>query len=100
MATSSHYCLDVVLEGPIAAHRNDIVRRLNAAGVGTSIYYPHPVPRLSYYQRTYGYSASAFPQATAISDHGIALPVGPHITREDTAYIVEMVRNALEEYAA
>ena len=100
MATNSHYCLDVVLEGPLAPYRNDIVRRLNAAGVGTSIYYPHPVPRLSYYQRTYGYSASAFPQATVISDHGIALPVGPHITREDTAYILEVFRNALEEYEA
>jgi dTDP-4-amino-4,6-dideoxygalactose transaminase len=96
-AQNSHYCLDVVLTGPFAAQRNAMVARLNAAGIGTSIYYPHPVPRLRYYQQTYGHPPAAFPQATALSDHGIALPVGPHITSEDTAYIIEGFRSALEE---
>ena len=32
------------------ARRDELVRHLNEAGVGTSVYYPHPVPRLAYYR--------------------------------------------------
>jgi len=38
-AASGYYCLSAVLRGPAAARRDRIVARLNALGVGTSIYY-------------------------------------------------------------
>lgn len=98
-AINSHYCLSVVLEGPLAAQRNEVVRRLNAKGVGTSVYYPHPVPRLSYYQTRYGYNSARFPQASRISDRSIALPVGPHLDTGDMAYIVEQFTSILKELA-
>jgi len=41
------------LKGSLAGRRNDIVAALNAAGVGTSIYYPQPVPRMQYYRQKY-----------------------------------------------
>ena len=45
-----------------------------------SVYYPHPVPRLAYYQRKYGkFDPSRFPNAVEIADHSAALPVGPHV---------------------
>jgi perosamine synthetase len=88
-AVSSHYCLSVVLEGPLASQRDEVVRRLNATGVGTSVYYPHPVPRLAYYRGKYGYDASRFPQAARISDQSIALPVGPHLDTDDMSYVAE-----------
>jgi dTDP-4-amino-4,6-dideoxygalactose transaminase len=86
-AVSSHYCLSVVLRGPLAPRRAEIVDRLNAAGVGTSVYYPQPVPRMTYYRSKYGYRAADYPNATALSDHGIALPVGPHLAPGDVNYI-------------
>lgn len=86
---NSHYCLSVVLEGPLALQRNEFVRRLNGTGVGTSVYYPHPVPRLAYYRNKYGYEPKRFPQAARISDQSIALPVGPHLDGDDMAYIIE-----------
>jgi dTDP-4-amino-4,6-dideoxygalactose transaminase len=94
---NSHYCLSIVLEGPLAARRAETVARLNEAGVGTSVYYPHPVPRLKYYQGKYGYDASAFVNAAAISDCSIALPVSWHIEPADVSFIVERVGNALME---
>jgi perosamine synthetase len=78
-AHNSHYCLIAVLEGKLGAHRNALIGELNAAGIGTSIYYPQPVPRMKYYKDKYGYDGDKYPVATEISDCSIALPVGPHI---------------------
>jgi dTDP-4-amino-4,6-dideoxygalactose transaminase len=75
-ARNSHYCLTIVLNEELPATRDQIVKALNDAGVGTSIYYPHPVPRMTYYKSKYGYDAAKYPNATAIDRS--ALPVGPH----------------------
>lgn len=96
-AVNSHYCLSVVLDGALGVRRNHMVKRLNEAGVGTSVYYPHPVPRLAYYQQKYGYDAARYPQAARISDQSIALPVGPHLGVEDMAYIAEQFSRIIKE---
>jgi len=83
----SHYCTSVILEGPLARRRDEAIARLNAAGIGTSIYYPQPVPRMAYYRTRYGDPGAAFPHATELSDASIALPVGPHVSPEDAARI-------------
>lgn len=95
--TSSHYCLSAVLTGPLAERRNEAVQRLNQAGVGTSVYYPQPVPRMTYYRTKYGYDPGRYPHATAISDQSIALPVGPHLTAEDVAYIGQTFAATIQE---
>lgn len=96
-AVSSHYCLSIVLEKPLDEKRMEIVKKLNAAGVGTSIYYPQPVARMTFYNNKYGYAASNFAQAERISDQSIALPVGPHLTTDDMTYIAEALSNVLKE---
>jgi perosamine synthetase len=90
-ASNSHYCLVAVLEGALGDRRTEIVTRLNEAGVGTSVYYPQPVPRMTYYRRKYGYDAARFPHAAQISDDSIALPVGPHLGADDMSYIGEQL---------
>jgi len=95
--TSSPYCLIATLEGVAAGRRNDIVLRLNARGIGTSIYYPQPVPRMAYYRGKYGYDARRFPGAEAISDASLALPVGPHVTEDDMGQIAEAFGTAILE---
>jgi len=96
-AASSHYCLSIVLRGEFRGRRNDIVARLNAAGVGTSVYYPQPVPRMAYYRDKYGYAETQFQFAAEISDHSLALPVGPHIQKEDIEYMTSRLRTVLHE---
>lgn len=92
---NAHYALSLVLRGPLAAHRDQIVRTLRAAGIGTSVYYPQPVPRMSFYRDLYGYQQQRYPTATEISDHSIALPVGPHVSTEDVDYMIAHVTDAL-----
>lgn len=94
---NSHYCLGLVLQGTLANRRNEIIARLNGNGIGTSVYYPQPVPRMRYYQQKYGFDRGSFPNATAISDQGIALPVGPHLTPEDVAHIAKSFTTTVKE---
>ena len=96
---NSHYCLSVVLRGPLARYRNKLIDRLKSTGIGTSIYYPQPIPRMTYYRDKYGYDQGAYPEATAISDHSVALPVGPHLAEDEAVLIGKTVREFIEEMA-
>ena len=93
---NSHYCLSIVLDESLGSRRSEIVAALSTAGIGTSLYYPQPVPRMSYYREKYGYDNAAYPNASAISDRSIALPVGPHLAAGDADYIGTTLRRALE----
>lgn len=73
-----------------------MVNLLNSRGVGTSVYYPQPVPRMAYYRNKYGYEPKRFPQAERISDQSIALPVGPHLKSVDMMYIADTVKDVVK----
>jgi perosamine synthetase len=94
---TSAYCHVVLLQGRHAALRNEVVMTLRARGVGTSVYYPHPVPRMRYYAERFGYAAGSFPEAERIADTSIALPVGPHLREDDMVYIAGQLRQVLTE---
>lgn len=95
--TNSHYCLTVVLDGPLAGHRTEVINSMKARGIGSSVYYPHPIPRLAYYREKYGEDLSRFPNAARISDQSIALPVGPHLQVEDMDYIGQSLSEIVKE---
>ena len=84
---SSHYCMGVLLPPSIKSHRPEIMRALKAMGIGTSIYYPRPVPKMTYYQEKYGFLDC--PIAELISHSIIALPVGPHLTEAEMDRIAD-----------
>lgn len=92
--TNSHYVLTAVLADD-PPPRDVLIDRLSADGIGTSVYYPQPVPRMAYYREKYGYDASRFPNAERISDRSIALPVGPHLSTDDIDHIAERFAEAL-----
>ena len=92
---NSHYCLSVILHDDFKDHRDSIIAGLKKVGVGTSIYYPHPVPRLTYYKNKYGYQKESYSNAATISDCSIALPVGPHVISSDIDYISESFKKVI-----
>lgn len=94
---SSLYCMSVMLSPALAAKRPQIMERMGARGVGTSIYYPQPVPRMTYYREKYGYAAERYPVAAAISDNSIALTVGPHLGAPEMARIAETLKATITE---
>ncbi len=93
---SSRYCGLAILDDATAPRRFEVVAVLKERGVGTSIYYPHPVPHLAYFREKYGYAETAFPNAARISNHGIALPVGPHLTEDDMWYIASQLAAVIQ----
>lgn len=84
----SHYAFSVMLD-----NRDDVAKRLISHHVETSIYYPVPVPHLTYYREKYG--KSSFPVAEEISRRNLTLPVGPHLSESHVEYLIERVRTAL-----
>ena len=84
---SCYYCLSILLNDKIVNKRSLIMENLKQLGIGTSIYYPQPVPRMKYYKEKYGYSQSKFINAAIFSDNSIALPVGPHLEISDMEII-------------
>ncbi len=91
----AHYCLVVVLSDSIAAKRYDIINGLRDLGVGTSVYYPGPVPHMKYYREKYNLGGIAYPNAARISNQSIALSVGPHLNAEDMDYVGKMFKKVL-----
>lgn len=95
---SSHYSLSFLLNNKLSKKRFDIIRYLNSNGVGTSIYYPHPVPRIKYYKMKYGYNKKEFLNAQKISDNSISVSVGPHLTEKDIDYICSKIQQAIQKF--
>jgi len=94
---SSNYCLGVLLDESLAERKGALVDYMRSRGVGTSVYYPQPVPHLSYYRKKYGYTLDSFPGSASISRRIIALPVGPHLGEEDMRHIVAVFKDAVAQ---
>ncbi len=92
---SSRYCMSVLLSEKVPGKRFEIVSRMKDRGVGTSVYYPKPVPLMSYYREKYGYADRDFPNALKISSTSIALPVGPHLQEDDMIYVAEVLKDSI-----
>lgn len=97
-ARSSHYCLVAMLEPPYEAAREQVIESLKAKGIGTSVYYPLPLPRTTYYQER-AESASDFAISSRISAGSLAFPVGPHVDDQGVERMIESMRDTLSEVA-
>lgn len=97
---NSHYCMIMVLKNAWSNKRTEMIESLKAQGVGTSVYYPQPVPRMSYYRGKYGYENGKYTNAEAISDNSIALPVAPHLNTDDMDYIAECITTIITQEKA
>lgn len=94
---SSYYCLSVILDRSFSGKRPEIMEKLKEKGVGTSIYYPVPVPLMAYYRDKYGYEKGQFPVAEEISNQSIALSVGPHLGGDDIDFMAKVLNLTLKE---
>ena len=94
---SSYYCLSVLLKDSLIPRRFEVVEHLKKSGVGTSVYYPKPIPFMKYYQEKYGTQEKDFPVASWISKATISLPVGPHLDSEDMSYMAKALKEAIQQ---
>jgi dTDP-4-amino-4,6-dideoxygalactose transaminase len=73
------------------ADRDRVRAELTSRGVGTEVYYPVPLHR----QPCFPAGAPACPVAEAASDEVLALPIFPGVTRDQQAYVVSSLAEAL-----
>ncbi len=90
----SYYCLCLVINEK-KIDRLEIINKLNKQGVGTSIYYPKPIPEMLYYKKKFGYSSLKYKNAEKFSYRSIALPLGTHLQKKDLNLIAKSINKAL-----
>jgi dTDP-4-amino-4,6-dideoxygalactose transaminase len=74
------------------ADRDELRERLEAAGVGSSVYYPTLIPDLEAYAE---YDADV-PAAERAAETVLSLPVHPGLTAADVDRVGDAVRNAVQ----
>ncbi len=70
--------------------RDQIQKALNQEGIGTLIHYPIPPHKQQAYA-SLGFDASAFPIASLLAEKSLSIPIGPHLTSEDTNRVIEAI---------
>jgi perosamine synthetase len=93
----SPYCFPLMIKNINSHKRSRILLELKKYNIGSSVYYPHPVPRLIYYKNKYGYKKNNFKNAEMFSDKMIVLPIGPHISLKMIDYMSNKIKEILRK---
>jgi dTDP-4-amino-4,6-dideoxygalactose transaminase len=72
------------------ARRNELAKFLSEKGVQTVINYPVSLPFLPAYQR-FGHQKEDFPNAYALQESCLSLPIFPEMTGEQQQYVIDCV---------
>ncbi len=76
----------------VAERRDEVVAKLNAAGIGAGIHYPVPVHLTGAFS---SYSRGSFPVAERTAQQILSLPLFPQITAEQQERVVSALAQAL-----
>jgi dTDP-4-amino-4,6-dideoxygalactose transaminase len=72
--------------------RDDLQNYLNSQDISTMIHYPLP-PHLQKAYTHLGYKKGDFPIAEEIADTSLSIPIGPHLSFDETEYICEKIKH-------
>lgn len=74
-------------------NREGLQKHLEQNGVGSLIHYPIPPHKQEAYAEM-KFAADAFPLANAMADEVLSLPLGPQLSSEDVAHVINAIRTA------
>ena len=74
--------------------RDALIEGLQARNIGVSVHYT-PLHRMTYWQESCGLQAGAFPNAEAIGESCVSLPLFPGMTGEEQDYVVDALAELL-----
>ena len=78
--------------------RDEFIVELKQSGVGCSVHW-RPLHLHPYYQQTFGWRAEDFPEATALWQRLVSLPLFSGMTGEETEHVVETVKRLCRKHA-
>ena len=82
--------------GITATERNEIIIKMSERGIACNVHYK-PLPMLTAYKNL-GFNIENYPNAYALFENEISLPLHTRLTDEEIEYIVENYTNILKEY--
>ncbi len=74
--------------------RDEVMRHLEAKGIGCGVHYPVPVHLQKAYAQL-GYGRGAFPVSEQIADEFLSLPMYPELRIDQIDYVIETVTEAV-----
>lgn len=81
----------------LSIDRSDFIVLLNEAGIGTSVHYT-PLHLHPLYRERYGYKSEDLPNAAAVFEQIISLPIFSSISSEQVAYVADNVKRIAKEH--
>jgi len=93
---SSYYAYIVNLADNSPIGRDELVKKLNDHGVMTSIVY-YPVHLQPLYVNLFGFKAGMLPVAEELGRRSFALPMYNGMSVDEANYVVEVIKNVVEE---
>lgn len=73
-----------------AQNRDELLKQLNEAGIGTGIHYPIPLHLQKAYQQM-NYKSGDFPNSEQIASQGLSLPMFPGLTADQQKRVCETI---------
>jgi len=90
------YVIQLNLE-QLRISRNEFIHLLKDRGIGTSVHFI-PLHLHPYYQDTFGYRPEHFPNASAVFERIVSLPIYPKMTESDVQRVIHGVRTLIREH--
>lgn len=82
----------------ISATRSEVIELLKADNIGTSVHFI-PIHHHSHWQKTLGVSLGDFPNASALYENALSLPLFPTMTDDDVDAVVASLKRIAGEHA-
>ncbi|MDD2233825.1 MAG: DegT/DnrJ/EryC1/StrS aminotransferase family protein [Desulfitobacteriaceae bacterium] len=77
--------------------RARFIEELKSENIGTSVHFI-PVHLHPYYRDTFGYQSGDYPQAEAVYERIISLPLYPRMSKGDVQDVIEAVKRVIERF--
>ncbi len=94
-AAHTYQAYVVLLPGPAAPGRRQLIARLRTAGVEATIG-THHIPLTTCYRRLGGYAPGDFPVTDDLAARALALPMHHALSRDDAVVVRDALRDGLE----
>jgi dTDP-4-amino-4,6-dideoxygalactose transaminase len=85
------YCVNMQILNGYNRERDEVIKLLNAEGVGTSVHYPVALPLSKYYRDKNSDLSQNYNNAERIAAQTISVPCGPHLSDRDVDFLIDKI---------
>jgi dTDP-4-amino-4,6-dideoxygalactose transaminase len=94
MEDHSWHLFQIVIHDNVKINRNEFMKKMLEAGIGTSVHYK-PLHLMTYYKKNYDLAPGEFPNTEKTWRGNVSLPIYPFITNEELMYICDTIKKLL-----